>query len=83
MGLRLHLPLVLASASAFTAGLVVSAGIAMAQQPNMQNALGSLLNAQASLQAAAPNKGGHRDRALALVAQAIVQVRAGIAYSAN
>jgi hypothetical protein len=32
--------------------------------------------------AARPNKGGHRDRALALVSQAIAQVQAGIAFAA-
>lgn len=32
--------------------------------------------------AARPNQGGHRDRALALVSQAIAQVKAGIAFAA-
>jgi hypothetical protein len=32
--------------------------------------------------AARPNKGGHRDRALVLVSQAIAQVKAGIAFAA-
>lgn len=67
----------------FTAGALLSAGVAIAQQPNMQNALSQLQAARASLLAARPNKGGHRDRALALVNRAIVQVEAGIAYAAN
>ncbi len=73
----------LAVPAAFLAGVAVSSGVAIAQQPNMQNALDSLLSAQSSLQMAAPNKGGHRDRAIALVNQAIAEVRAGIAFAAN
>lgn len=68
---------------AFAAGALITAGVASAQQPNMQNALSALYSAQASLQAAAPNKGGHRDIALSLVAQAIQQVELGIAYAAG
>jgi len=47
----------------------------------MQNALQALESAHDWLQRATPNKGGHRERALRLVEQAINQVRAGIAYS--
>ena len=74
---------VLPYGATFAAGALLSAGIASAQQPNMQNALSALYSAQASLQAAAPNKGGHRDIALSLVAQAIQQVQLGIAYAAG
>ena len=77
--LRQALPL----GAAFAAGAVFSAGIASADQPNMQNALSQLYGAQASLRAAAPNKGGHRDAALNLVARAIEQVQLGIAYAAG
>jgi hypothetical protein len=49
----------------------------------MQNALNALFSARSSLQMAAPNKGGHRDRAINLVNQAIAEVEAGIAYAAN
>jgi hypothetical protein len=70
-------------AAAFAAGALLSAGIASANQPNMQNALTQLYAAQASLQAAAPNKGGHRDIALNLIARAIEQVQLGIAYAAG
>jgi hypothetical protein len=69
--------------AAFLAGAAVASGVAIAQQPNMQNALDSLLSAQSSLQMAAPNKGGHRDRAIGLVNQAIEEVRLGIAFAAN
>jgi hypothetical protein len=49
----------------------------------MQNALASLQYAQAELREAAPNKGGHRERALDLVAQAINDVQAGMQWAAN
>ncbi len=83
MAKRHMLSLSLVATGGFLAGLVVASGTASAQQPSMRSALDSLLSAQASLQQAAPNKGGHRDRALSLVNQAIVQVRAGIAFAAN
>ena len=73
----------LALVASFAAGLVVSAGVATAQQPNMQNALASLQSARASLLQATPNKGGHRERALTLVNQAITQVQLGIGFAAN
>jgi hypothetical protein len=76
--LKRQLPL----AVAFGVGALLSAGVAVAQQPNMENALSQLQAARDSLLAARPNKGGHRDRALALVSQAIVQVQAGIAFAA-
>jgi len=72
--------LVVAGAAALpAAGLVASSAIAF--EPNMQRALQALQNAHAALQAAVPNKGGHRERAIGLVEQAINEVRAGIAYS--
>ena len=55
---------------------------AVAAQPNMQDALRALNAALKSLQKADANKGGHRARAMALVEQAILEVRAGIAYAA-
>ena len=73
----------LAVPAAFLAGVAVSSGVAIAQQPNMQNALNALFSARSSLQMATPNKGGHRDRAIALVNQAIAEVEAGIAYAGN
>jgi len=70
---RVLLPLVL--------GLVSVSFIAVANpgQPNMQAALGDLRAARASLQKAVPDKQGHRNRAIALVDQAIAQVQAGMA----
>ncbi len=64
-------------------GLVAGATIATAAQPNMQAALGSLQAARAELVKALPNKGGHRERAIALVDQAITEPRAGISYAGN
>ena len=58
-------------------------GYALGAQPHMDAALGLLQNARAELQAAEPNKGGHREAAIALVDQAIGQVRAGIAFGAT
>ena len=57
------------------------AGVAVGAQPRMEAALHALENARAELQAAEHNKGGHRDRALKLVDQAIHQVREGIRYA--
>ncbi len=74
-----------------SAGKLIAAAVAMpalavsetaaAVEPNMQNALKALESAHDWLQRAAPNKGGHRERALRAVEQAINEVRAGIAYS--
>jgi hypothetical protein len=47
----------------------------------MERALGLLEDAFASLQAATPNKGGHGERAMHLVALAIRQVQAGIEFA--
>jgi hypothetical protein len=66
--------------------LVISSlgiGYAMGAQPRMDAALALLQNARAELEAAVPNKGGHRERAIELVDRAIVQVREGIAFAAT
>jgi hypothetical protein len=42
-----------------------------------------LQSARAELAQATPNKGGHRERALGLIDQAISEVRAGIAFAAG
>jgi hypothetical protein len=49
-------------------------------EPHMSAALGHLEQAKAELEKAAPNKGGHRERAMQLVDQAMQQVRDGEAY---
>jgi hypothetical protein len=50
------------------------------QEPHMSAALGHLQEAKTELERATPNKGGHREKAMQLVDQAIEQVKAGEAY---
>jgi gas vesicle protein len=64
-----------------TIGAIAGACVAMAAQPNMQEALGSLQAARTSLVAAQANKGGHRERAIGFVDSAIAETRAGINYA--
>ncbi len=52
---------------------------ALANQPFMEAALGSLRQARENLNRAAADKAGHRERAIGLVNDAIGQVEAGIA----
>jgi hypothetical protein len=73
----------MAAALATALGVGFIAGHAEAYQPHMQNALGDLQAALSELQAAAPNKGGHRERAIGLVNRAITEVQAGIAVGAG
>jgi len=49
-------------------------------EPHMSAALGHLQEARAELEKAASNKGGHKEKALQLVDQAIQQVRQGEVY---
>ena len=58
-------------------------GYAIGAQPHMESTLALLQNARSELTAATPNKGGHRERALALVDQSIEQVREGISFAAT
>ncbi len=62
-------------------GVIAGACIATAAQPNMQEALGSLQAARASLVKSQANKGGHRERAIGFVDSAIAETKAGIAYA--
>jgi hypothetical protein len=64
-------------------GAAIGGGAAFAYQGHMENALGDLYAAQNQLNAAMDNKGGHRDAALNLIAQAIAEVKSGIAYAAQ
>lgn len=72
----------LAAGSAIAAGLAIASTPAAAYQGNMENALGALNAALNSLRAATPNKGGHRERAMALISQAMGEVQAGIDFVA-
>ena len=58
-------------------------GYAIGAQPHMTTSIGLLQNARAELGAATPNKGGHRERAMGLIDQAIGEVRAGIAFAGS
>ncbi len=58
-------------------------GYAIGAQPHMTASISLLQSARAELAAATPNKGGHRERAIGLVDQAISEVRAGIAFAAG
>ena len=49
-------------------------------QPNMTAARNDLNKAENSLRKASADKGGHRNRALSLISQAIAQINSGIAY---
>jgi hypothetical protein len=64
----------LALAAAMAAGI----GIGHAQQTHMLAALQSLRTARQELAAALPNKGGHREKAIQLVNQAIDETNLGI-----
>jgi hypothetical protein len=55
-----------------------AAGFALAAQPHMQSALHALRNSKVELEAALPDKAGHRVKAIGLVDQAIAEVQAGI-----
>jgi hypothetical protein len=61
--------------------LGASAKSADAYQGNMERALGSLQEAFGSLRDSTPNKGGHRERAMELVRQAIAETQAGIEFA--
>jgi hypothetical protein len=60
------------------ASTVLTMGLAVAAQPNMEAALNSLRAARRSLIDATPNKGGHRGNAIKLIDQAITEVQAGM-----
>jgi hypothetical protein len=51
-------------------------------QPKMEAALSALTQAKQAVEAASPNKGGHREQALGLIQQAIDAVNNGIQYAA-
>jgi hypothetical protein len=58
-------------------------GYAIGAQPHMNETITLLQSARSELVLATPNKGGHRERALGLIDQAIGEVRAGIAFGAG
>lgn len=66
--------LVLALAVSFVAGQI------SASQPMMNSALTNLKQARSNLNRATADKGGHRNRALSLVNDAIDEVEKGISF---
>ncbi len=76
---KVRLAVVTCAALACTA-IGVGAGVAIADQPHMQNALHDLETANDQLQVALPDKGGHRENAINLVNQAISEVNLGIQF---
>ncbi len=91
MGVRASRPdrFALGHLSTLAAGICVvglaafGIGYAVAAQPHMQAALSALQKAKAELDAAIADKAGHRVKAIALVDDAITEVRAGIAAGAT
>jgi hypothetical protein len=79
MGTNFTRKLLLGAAIAGSVGI----GYAIGAQPHMTETVTLLQSARAELAAATPNKGGHRERALGLIDQAIGEVRAGIAFAAG
>jgi hypothetical protein len=71
----------IALGAALTVG--IGFGYALGAQPHMTATVTMLQSARAELAQATPNKGGHRERALGLIDQAIGEVRAGIAFAAG
>jgi hypothetical protein len=70
----------------FVFGLLIGAastGTALAYQGHMYQAMNALNRADAQLQAAIPDKAGHRVAAINLVQQAISETQAGIAAGAR
>ncbi|XUM24474.1 hypothetical protein ACRAVF_15665 [Bradyrhizobium oligotrophicum S58] len=63
--------------------ICIGIGYALGAQPHMTATVTMLQSARAELAQAIPNKGGHRERALGLIDQAITEVRAGIAFAAG
>jgi hypothetical protein len=79
MGTTFSRRLLLGAAIASSMGI----GYAIGAQPHMTESMSLLQSARAELARATPNKGGHRERALGLIDQAIGEVRAGIAFAAG
>ncbi|MFG1285086.1 hypothetical protein [Xanthobacter autotrophicus] len=73
----------LATLAAGGAMVAASGQGAQAYQGNMERAIGELETALRSLREATPDKGGHRERAIALIQEAMGEVQAGIDYAAR
>jgi hypothetical protein len=78
---RRDLLLLAAAGVAAAPALAVTSTPTLAYQGNMERALSALGAAMQSLQAATPNKGGHRERAMRLIEHAMGEVQAGIDFA--
>jgi hypothetical protein len=78
---RRDLLLIAAAGVAAAPALALASTPALAYQGNMERALSALGAAMQSLQAATPNKGGHRERAMRLIEHAMGEVQAGIDFA--
>ncbi|WP_213739854.1 hypothetical protein [Bradyrhizobium sp. dw_411] len=78
---RRNLAVAAATGAAAVGLLGASAKSADAYQGNMERAMSSLYQALGALREATANKGGHRVRAMNLVAQAISETQAGIEFA--
>ncbi len=56
---------------------------AHADQGHMERALNALIQARYELTQASPNKGGHREKAIQIINEAIRQVKLGISVGAS
>lgn len=74
-------PIFLALIFAVGAVIGVGTGVALANQPHMQNALNYLNDATNELQLAPADKGGHRHSAEIYIGKAIQEVQYGIDYA--
>jgi hypothetical protein len=77
---RLNKAMIISAAAAFVISTGFCIGGALAAQPQMEGALRGLETAQGELQKVTQNKAGHAAAARKLVAEAIAEVQAGIAY---
>ena len=66
-------------AALFSAGVLTGTAVAK-RQPLMHDALRDLQVARGTLDAATPDKGGHRVKAIELTDAAIAEVKAGIEF---
>jgi hypothetical protein len=78
---RRDLLLLAAAGVAAAPALALTSTPSLAYQGNMERALSALEAALQSLQAATPNKGGHRERAIHLIEHAMGEVQAGIDFA--
>jgi hypothetical protein len=77
---RLNKATIITTAAALTISTSFCLGLALAAQPQMEGALHRLEAAQSELEKVTQNKAGHAAAARKLVAEAIAEVQAGIAY---